>query len=212
MEVVPRKRRPYSTLEKIEMKKTLVAIAALAVVGVQAQTVVLDGYIDRGYISTSNSLSAKNSKLIGSNAGTTTFGIKVREELSNDTSVGMSVNTDWADVAGLTQDLATVQNTTAQSGGFANSQSFADLTSKSMGTLRLGTPNNFTLTNATGVASPSFSTGIGSSYSSGYSIANGLGTGTTGIGAGPGPDSKFAFEAAMGNKSFLSSCKLSKSS
>jgi len=68
------------------MKKTLVAIAALAVVGVQAQTsVVLDGYIDRGYISTSNSLSAKNSKLIGSNAGTTTFGIKVREELSNDT-------------------------------------------------------------------------------------------------------------------------------
>lgn len=143
-------------------------------------SVVLDGYIDRGYISTSNSLAAKNSKLIGSNAGTTTFGIKVREELSNDTSVGMSVNTDWADVAGISQDAATVQNTTAQAGGFANSQSFADLTSKSMGTLRLGSPNNFTLTNVTGVASPSFSTGIGSAYSSGYSIANGIGTGTTG--------------------------------
>jgi predicted porin len=163
------------------MKKTLVAIAALAVVGVQAQTsVVLDGYIDRGYAQTSNSLAAKNAKVIGSNAGTTTFGIKVREELSKDLTVGMSVNTDWADVAGMSQDSATFQNTTTQSGGFANSQSFADLTSKSMGTLRLGSPNNFTLTNATGVASPSFSTGIGSAYSSSYSIANGVGTGSTG--------------------------------
>jgi len=31
MEVVPRKRRPYSTLEKLEMKKTLVALAAASV-------------------------------------------------------------------------------------------------------------------------------------------------------------------------------------
>ncbi len=49
-----------------------------------------------------------------------------------------------------------------------------------MGTLRLGTPNNFTLTNVIGVASPAFSTGIGSAYSSGFSIANGLGTGVVG--------------------------------
>jgi len=163
------------------MKKTLVAIAALAVVGVQAQTtVVLDGYFDRSYAQTSNSLAAKNAKTIGSNAGTTTFGIKVREELSKDLSTGVSINTDWADQSGVNQDTATFVNSTAQTAGFANSQTFADLTSKSMGTLRLGSPNNFTLTNVTGVASPSFSTGIGSAYSSGYSIANGIGTGSTG--------------------------------
>ena len=45
MEVVPRKRRPYSTLEKLEMKKTLVAIAALASVSAFAQ-VTITGNMD----------------------------------------------------------------------------------------------------------------------------------------------------------------------
>jgi len=38
MEVVPQKRRPFSTLEKIEMKKTLVALAAVSAVAAFAQT------------------------------------------------------------------------------------------------------------------------------------------------------------------------------
>jgi len=92
-------------------------------------------------------------------------------------STGVSINTDWADIGGATQ--ATAFNT-SQTNGFANSQSFIDLTSTTMGTLRLGTPNNFTLTNATAVASPAFSTGVGSAYSSQFSIHNGLGTGSTG--------------------------------
>ena len=47
MEVVPRKRRPYSTLEKFEMKKTLVALAALASVSAFAQsTVEIYGTLD----------------------------------------------------------------------------------------------------------------------------------------------------------------------
>jgi hypothetical protein len=163
------------------MKKTLVAIATLTAFGAQAQSsVVLDGYIDRAYVSVNNSLSTKNAKGIAGAAGTTTFGIKVREDLSSDLSVGLTVNTDWADLAGLNQDANTIANVTTQKGGFANSASFADLTSKSMGTLRLGSPNNFTLTNATGVASPAFSTGYGSSYSTHFSIANGVGTGTDG--------------------------------
>ena len=41
MEVVPRKRRPYSTLEKLEMKKTLVALAAFAATASFAQTAYL---------------------------------------------------------------------------------------------------------------------------------------------------------------------------
>ena len=50
MEVVPRKRRPYSTLEKLEMKKTLVALAALAATGAFAQ-VTLSGNLDVAYSS-----------------------------------------------------------------------------------------------------------------------------------------------------------------
>jgi len=46
----------------------------------------------------------------------------------------------------------------------------------------LATPNNFTLTNATAIASTEFSTGVGSTYSDQFSIANGLGTGTSGYG------------------------------
>ncbi len=158
------------------MKKTLVAIAALAAFGAQAQSsVVIDGYFDRGYVSTDSTNNTKDTKTIGSAAGTTTIGIKVREDLGGGLSVGGSVNTDWADLGGATQTSAVAN---AQGSGFANSQSFVDLTSKTMGTLRFGAPNNFTLTNATGVASPAFSTGVGSAYSTSFSIANGLGTGT----------------------------------
>ena len=116
--------------------------------------------------------------MVGSNAGTTTFGVKVREDLGGGLSIGGSVNTDWADIGGATQASGVG---TAQTGGFANSQSFVDVTG-SFGIVRLGTPNNFTLSNAITVAAPAFSTGIGSAYSSNFSTANGLGTGVTGYG------------------------------
>jgi predicted porin len=64
--------------------------------------------------------------------------------------------------------------------GFANSQSYLDISSKDMGTLRLGNPNSEVLNGVTSVASPAFSTGVGSAYSSNFSIHNGYGTGTTG--------------------------------
>jgi len=161
------------------MKKTLVALAALAATGAYAQaTVVIDGYFDRGYINTNNTNNAKDTALVGSNAGTTTFGIKVRENLGGGLSIGGQVNTDWADIGGASQASGAG---TAQTGGFANSQSFVDVTGN-FGVIRLGTPNNFTLSNAISVASPAFSTGIGSAYSSNFSIANGLGTGVSGYG------------------------------
>jgi len=161
------------------MKKTLVALAALAAAGAYAQSsVVIDGYFDRGYINTNNTNNAKDTSLVGSNAGTTTFGVKVREDLGGGLSIGGSVNTDWADIGGATQASGVG---TAQTGGFANSQSFVDVTGN-FGIVRLGTPNNFTLTNAISVAAPAFSTGIGSAYSSNFSTANGLGTGVTGYG------------------------------
>jgi len=162
------------------MKKTLVALAALASVSAFAQTsVVLDGFIDRGYLALNSTLDTADLKTIGSNSGTTTFGIKVREDLGSGLTAGLSINTDWSELGGASQSNAVAN---AQTSGFANSQSFMDITSATMGTLRLGAPNSFTLTNATAISSPAFSTGVGSQYSSIYSIASGLGTGTSGRG------------------------------
>jgi len=175
------------------MKKTLVALAALASVSAFAQSsVTIDGYIDRGFTTTNNTNDAKDFKGVGSNAGTTTIGIKGVEDLGGGMKVGFSINTDWADVGSLTQDgtaigtasttfLSASGNVVGQGGAFANSQSFIEVIS-GFGTVRLGTPNNDILTNATSIASPAFSTGIGSAYSSSWSIHNGLGTGTTGSG------------------------------
>jgi len=162
------------------MKKTLVALAALAATGAFAQSsVTIDGYFDRGYTVTNNTDNAKDSKLIGSSAGTTTLGVKVRETLTGGLSIGASFNTDFADASGANQDSTATTASSIQTGGFANSQSFLDVTG-GFGVVRLGIPNNFTLTNVTGVASPAFSTGVGSAYSSAFSIANGIGTGTVG--------------------------------
>ena len=127
----------------------------------------LDGYFDRGYLATNNNSDAKDTKTVGSLAGTTTVGIKVREDLGGGMSAGAWISTDWSDIGGASQTSAVAN---AQTSGFANSQSFIDLTG-SFGVVRFGTPNNFTLTNATAVASPLFSTAIGSSYSSSFSIA-----------------------------------------
>ena len=151
----------------------------------------IDGYIDRAYTVTNNSDDAKDSKLLSSASGTTTIGIKGVEDLGGGLKVGFSINTDWADLGGLTQDASATAGASSLTGGgtipsqagtFGNSQSFIELVSASVGTLRLGSPNNDTLTNAISVASPAFSTGIGSAYSSSWSLHNGMGTGTTGAG------------------------------
>jgi len=159
------------------MKKSLVALAAVAATGDMAQ-VTIDGYVDRGYLKTDNSYVGSDSRTVASNAGTTTLGVKYRENIGGGIVVGGQVNTDWADIAGNTQANSLQPS---QTSGFANSQSFVDIAGP-FGTIRAGVPNSFTLTNATAVATPAFSTGVGSSYSSSFSIANGLGTGSTGYG------------------------------
>ncbi len=156
------------------------ALAALAVVSAasaQTSSLTIDGYFDRGYVQTNNTNNLKDAKAVSSNAGTTTVGIKGSEDLGGGLKAGFSINTDWSEASGQTQDGTAA--TSAQS-GFANSQSFLDLSSAQFGTLRLGNPNSEILTITTSVASPAFSTGVGSAYSSAFSIHNGFGTGTTG--------------------------------
>jgi len=143
--------------------------------------VTLDGYFDRGYTTVKNSDPAiGKTKGLASSAGTTTVGIKGVEDLGGGLKVGFSVNTDWSDLGGMTQDGSAV--TAAQAGTFANSQSFIEVINAKIGTLRMGSINNEILTATTGVASPAFSTGIGSAYSSSWSVHNGYGTGKSGNG------------------------------
>jgi predicted porin len=160
------------------MKKTLVALAALAAAGAYAQSsVTLDGYFDRGYTITNNSNTAKSARTVASSAGTTTIGVAGVEDLGGGMKMGFRVNTDWAEAGGFNQQAAGV---TTPGGAVGSSQSYIEMVSASMGTLRLGNVNSEMLTlNTNGVASPTFSTGIGSAYSSSYSGFLGYGNGAT---------------------------------
>jgi len=170
-------------LEKIEMKKTLVALAALASVSAFAQTTVkIEGYFDRGYIKTDNTNTLKSTKTVGSNAGTTSVRFIASEDLGSGLSATALFGADFADLAGANQDATTTTASSIQTGGFNNAQSYLEFKSNSIGTLRLGVVNNEILTTATGVAAPAFSTGIGSTYSSSFSTHDGYGTGVTGSG------------------------------
>jgi len=161
------------------MKKSLIALAALAVVSAASaqSTLTIGGYIDRGYLAVNNNNNLKDAKSVASNAGTTTVLITGYEDLGGGLKAGFSINTDWNESGGQSQDGTAP---TAGQSGFGNSQSYLDLASATMGTLRLGQPNSEVLGAVTSIASPAFSTGVGSAYSTAFSIHNGFGTGTTG--------------------------------
>jgi len=161
------------------MKKSLVALAALAATSAFAQSSVsITGYFDRGYAKTENTNTAKNAKAISSNAGTTAIKFNLVQDLGDGLKFSFLSETNPADIGGVVQDTAAADITT-QGGGFNNGESFVSLAG-GFGQVLLGSPNNELLTTATGVAAPGFSTGIGSSYSSSWSIFNGVGTGNSG--------------------------------
>jgi predicted porin len=148
--------------------------------------------MDRGYTVTDSTSDKKDVKGISSSAGTTGIIIAASEDLGGGLRVGASIATDWAEAGGLTQDAATPTSSNASAtapgvangniptagGSFGNAQSFLFIQDAKLGTLRLGNVNNEVLTAVTGVGAP-FSTGIGSAYSSSWSVHNGYGTGAT---------------------------------
>jgi predicted porin len=143
-------------------------------------SVSITGYFDRGYIRTDNSNNAKDAKGIGSNAGTTAIKFNVVQDLGGGLKASFLSETNPADLGGIAQD-ADVTAVTTQGGGFNNGESFFALAG-GFGQVQLGSPNNELLTAAIGVAAPGFSTGVGSSYSSSWSIFNGVGTGNAAAG------------------------------
>ena len=143
--------------------------------------------MDRAYTKTNSSDNLKDVKGISSSAGTTGVLFVATEDLGGGLKVGASIATDWAEAGGLTQDGASTTyaagtaggNIPAAGGSFGNAQSFLFIEDAKLGTLRLGNVNNEVLTAMTGVGAP-FSTGVGSAYSSAFSVHDGYGSGTSG--------------------------------
>ena len=182
------------------MKKTLVAIAALAAFGAQAQSSVqITGYADRGYTELKSSDATASTKTLGSSAGTTRIEFRGTEDVGGGNKVGFFVETDWSELGGASQTAAL--KATSQSAGFANGESFVSFATANTGTLKLGAVNSLTFANATGVASPAFSTGVGSAYSTKFATSNGISTGADGYGGQPQLATTSATAASTGSRS-----------
>ncbi len=171
------------------MKKTLVALAALASVSAFAQsTVTLSGIVDLGYQNISN-LGGQNTNLVGQNgARTSTFKFNGVEDLGG----GMNANFQFevqpsyiaADgnkfnavytpaAATAVQANGATQRTnaaSAQSGLVGKGQSFIGLTDAKLGTVQFGTIN--TATFGAYAAVSQLGTGIGSGYGSGNTFGD----------------------------------------
>jgi len=183
MEVVPRKRRPYSTLEKLEMKKTLVALAAIASVSAFAQVTITGNLDMAGATQSGTQTGAKGSTVTTGQGTSSTSGIKITaaEDIGGGNVISAIYEIDprtWAnDGMGVTNMTANggsaypvnPQGTTVT--GLARHEAYVGITS-SNGSLKLGAMNSVGF-DAHAVSSP-MGTGIASGYGVGatYMIRN----------------------------------------
>ncbi len=143
---------PVQTLENLEMKKTLVALAALAATSAFAQsTVTLSGNLDFAYGTAKTSTSASEATISTRDLTSSTSVIKISavEDLGGGTKATVQYGIDPRKLA---RD---------QAAGFTSDETFIGL-SGNMGNVRLGSANSLGL-GAFGTSSP-FGTGIGGGY------------------------------------------------
>jgi predicted porin len=170
------------------MKKTLVALAALASVSAFAQsTVTLSGIVDLGYQNISN-LGGQNTSQVGQNgARTSTFKFNGVEDLGGGMNAnfqfevqpsyiaadGNKFNASYPATTANAAVAAGAQSTnaaSAQSGLVGKGQSFIGLTDAKLGTVQFGTIN--TATFGAYAAVSQLGTGIGSGYGSGNTFGD----------------------------------------
>jgi len=167
-------------LEKIEMKKTLVAIAALASVSAFAQTTVtLSGLVDMNYGSVTapaNAILLKTgnvSRVAMNGAGTTAFLFQATDDLGGGLTASFryEMNPDFVNgsgvvggVTGNASSRVTATNDTTLYGNGANGYNFVGISSNDFGGVKLGRLNTGTLT-AFGDMSV-FGTALGSGFGS----------------------------------------------
>jgi predicted porin len=189
MEVVPRKRRPYSTLEKIEMKKTLVALAAFSAVAAFAQTtdgkpgIQITGLFSGGY--QANSFKGVRVSGIDQNgSGTSSIHFRGLEDLGGGTTAYWHFENDFSFMntnanAGVlpaysfSNAIAQVPGTAVagninksaegKTGTFGVGELAAGIRTP-MGDIAIGTINNAALSNIVSVVAPLQGTSFGGGY------------------------------------------------
>jgi predicted porin len=150
---------PVQTLENLEMKKTLVALAALAATSAFAQsTVTLSGNLDVASASVSGTQAKMNGETFTTrDAASSTSVIKITavEDLGGGNTATVSYGLDPRKLTNdsRSQDLKT---------GLERDEVFVGLASATLGSVKLGAPNSIGLT-AQGTSNP-LGTGIGSGY------------------------------------------------
>jgi predicted porin len=161
-------RAPVQTLENLEMKKTLVAIAALAAFGAQAQSsVVLSGNLDFAGSNVSGTQVGSNANTFATTTGTSSTSVirlTAVEDLGNGMKATVSYGLDPRSLANDSLGYTASSNTTATKNvvtGLARDAVFVGIEG-AFGNVRLGSPNSLGL-EANGDASP-LGTGSGSGY------------------------------------------------
>ena len=170
------------------MKKTLVAIAALAATGAMAQSAVsIEGIMDAGYQSIKNFGGQQTNQVGQSGARTTTFKFKGTEDLGGGQTAnfqfevqpsiiagnGNAYNATSPAIAAGTIGNGAVQSTStasAQSGLVGKGQSFVGLKDAKYGEVQFGTINTGTFGAFAAVSQ--LGTGVGTGYGSGLTFGD----------------------------------------
>ncbi len=168
-------RTPVQTLENLEMKKTLVAIAAIAATtGAFAQSsVMLDGIVDAGYQSVNykgNSVKG----VAGNGSSTSQLNVRGNEDLGGGLRATFRVENDWNMVSNYANtgtstgtNATTAANSINGAGGtFGNGEIRVGLESEQYGQIHFGAVNYNSLTTFT-LGQP-FGTAIGSGFRTMY--------------------------------------------
>jgi len=152
------------------MKKTLVAIAALAAIGAQAQSsVTVSGNVDAGHQSI-NYKGGKSSGITNNGSSTSTLGFSGVEDIGGGIKAVFKLNTDFnitsTQADGGTIGTASIISTTTNNvlgtaGTWLNSEKFIGVQTNS-GEVLVGTINTLSL-GAAGTGTP-FGTAVGSGY------------------------------------------------
>jgi predicted porin len=136
--LLQKSRAPVQTLENLEMKKTLVAIAALSAMSAFAQSsVTMYGVIDAGYISTkseaTNTTTWENSAIQGGTASSSRLGFKGTEDLGGGLAANFVAEAALGALAGGSNNSFLSNSATS-----GNRQTFVSVGGAKTGTVAAG--------------------------------------------------------------------------
>jgi predicted porin len=143
----------FQSLENLEMKKTLVALAALAATSAFAQSSVeIYGIVDVGYTkhdiengtggantAAQNAAATTKRTVIGSNGlSTSRLGFRGTEDLGNGNKAGFTFETGLAPAGNANGAASTAANGAHTLSAIDNRQAFVSLENKDLGSLKIG--------------------------------------------------------------------------